>query len=193
MKKTRAIIVSLMMMFLLTACTGEKSADTNTVSVDKKGTVTETIVEEFAQSYYDADELKQMVDKEVADYNAKAGENSVTVKTFEAEEGKVKLVRTYTSYEDYAALNQSEFFVGTVAEAYDAGYSFEDMVSPDGSTTLTKQSVLENGESKIVICDVTGNVRVSGKITYISEGVKTQDNKTATVTEDGETSYILYQ
>ena len=62
MKKTRAIIVSLMMMFLLTACTGEKSADTNTISVDKKGTVTETIVEEFAQSYYDADELKEMVD-----------------------------------------------------------------------------------------------------------------------------------
>lgn len=193
MKKTRAVVVSLMMMFLLTACTGEKSADTNTVSIDKKGTVTETIVEEFAQSYYDADELKEMIDQEVADYNAKAGENSVTVKTFEVEEGKVKLVRTYTSYEDYAALNHSEFFAGTVAEAYDAGYSFEDMVSPDGSTTLTKQSVLENGESKIVICDVAGNVRVSGKITYISEDVEVQDHKTATVLEDGEISYILYQ
>jgi hypothetical protein len=167
--------------------------DTNTVSVDKKGVVTETIIEDFTEAYYDADELKEMVDKEVSDYNTKAGQDNVTVTEYEVADGKVTLTRTFASYKDYAELNGKAFFVGTVAEAYDAGYSFADTTSADGSTTLSKTSILEKGDSKIVICEEAKDIKVSGKITYMSDAVVLKDNKTATVTEDGELAYILYQ
>lgn len=193
MKKTTRIIVFMLTMLLLTACGASAKVETNTVAVDKKGVVTSTLVEEFAESYYDADELKKMVDKEVADYNATAGADSVTVDTFEVSEGKATLVRKFGTYKDYAALNDTEFFIGTVADAYDAGYEFDSVVSADGDTTLSKQQILENGDSRIVICEQAQDVRVPGKITYISSGVKIKDNKTATVTEEGSLAYILYQ
>lgn len=193
MKKSRIIIASLLMALFLSACGEDGSTDTNTVSVDKKGVVTGTIIEDFAESYYDADELKRMVDKEVTDYNARAGEGSVTVKAYEAGEGSIRLVMDYASYKDYVGLNEKEFFAGTVAEAYDAGYEFADVKSTDGSGTLLKQEVLENGDYKLVILEEAQDVKVSGKILYVSDGVELKNSKTATVKEEGGLAYILYQ
>lgn len=193
MKKSRIIIASLLMVLFLSACGEGGSTDTNTVSVDKKGVVTGTIIEDFAESYYDADELKRMVDKEIEDYNAKNGADSVTVKTYEAGDGRVRLVMDYASYKDYAGLNEKEFFAGTVRQAYDAGYEFADVKSADGNSTLSKQEVLENGDYKLVILEEAQDVKVPGKILYMSDGVELKDNKTATVKEEGGLAYILYQ
>lgn len=192
MKKKNMLLVSVLAAGALVAC-GSTSVDTNTISIDKKGVVTGTIVEEFGAEYYNADELKEMVDEEVSNYNTKAGTEQVTVESYEAENGMVKLSMTYAGYADYAAMNEKELFAGTVSDAYDAGYTFSELSSADGEETISKDDILEMGSDNIVICEEAQDVIVPGKILYVSSNVEATGNKTATVKEEGELAYILYQ
>jgi len=193
MKKKSVLLVSMLLTGVLFGCAGESKVETNTISINKKGVVTGTIVEDFSQPYYDQEELKKMIDNEVAAYNSKAGADSVTVETYEVTDGKVTLSMDYASYKDYADMNEKDFFVGTVSQAYDAGYSFESIKSADGTTTVSEKEILEMGEEKIVICDEAIDVRVSGKISYISGNAEIKDNKTASIKEEGVLAFILYE
>ena len=193
MNKGKMLVLAIFASLLLMACGAVKPAEVNTVSVDKKGNVTGTIVEDFSQDYYNADELNKMIDDEVASFNQKSGADHVAVSSYNAEEGKVSLVLTYASYDDYANFNEETFFVGTVSQAYDAGYTFADVKSVDGQDSLSKDKVLEKGTSQIMICEAAQNYVVPGKITYVSDNVTINDKKSVTVADDGEIAYILYE
>lgn len=193
MNKSKMLILAIMSSMLLMACGNIKPAQVNTVSVDKKGSVTGTIVEDFSQEYYNADELKQMIDDEIVAFNQKAGADHVVVSNYDVAQGKASLVLKYVSYEDYAKFNEETFFVGTVSDAYDAGYTFVDVTSFDGQETLPKDKVLERGTSQLMICEAPQDYVVPGKITYVSGNVTINDKKTVTVAEDGELAYILYE
>lgn len=194
MKKAfKSLMMCSLIMLFLSACGTEAAIEKNTLSIDKKNVVTETLIDDFSKEYYSSDELKQMIDNEVSDYNSSAGADNITVENFEVADKKVKLVRKYTSYKDYAGLTGQDFFVGTVAEAYDKGYSFTDMTDADGEESISKSQVLEMSDYKIVICSDVVDVRVNGKIAYVSSGVKVKDSKTASVEKTDELSFILYQ
>ena len=53
---------------LFAGCLG-KIPEEDTISVDKKGRVTSTIVEDFDKEFYDAEELESEIDAELAEYN----------------------------------------------------------------------------------------------------------------------------
>ena len=46
-----------------------KLPEQDTISVDKRGRVTSTIVEDFDKEFYDAEELEGEIDEELAEYN----------------------------------------------------------------------------------------------------------------------------
>lgn len=201
MKKVvkRTMLLSLALMaFLLTGCSDTENVNQNTVILNKDGTVIGVIVEEFTDARYNIGELKAMVEEEVGDYNLQTGESKVTLQTFEStEEGNVKVVLKYDSVADYQAFNEETLFAGTVLEAYDAGYEFADMKSTAGDgLVLGKADVLEKGSMKIAIFSECVNVRVGGKIAYVSEGVTEVDKKEATAVEaveNAELFYVIYE
>lgn len=183
---------------LLSGCSNAGNIEQNTIVVKKDGSVLGAIIEDFSDSKYVSEELKAMLEQEIADYNAKAGEGSVTLETYEVtEDKKVKVYLEYASFEDYAGFNEETFFVGTVSEAYEAGYEFVDMENVSGEgAAMGKADVLEKGSMKMVIFEEPVHVRVNGKICYISSGMTVAGKKEAAAdNEEGMTGtfYLMYE
>lgn len=193
LKKT--MLLSLILAtFLLVGCSNIGDITQNTIIVNKDGSILGVIVEEFGDSKYVSDELKAMVEEEVATYNSGAGEDKITLQSYEiTEEGQAKVVLKYASSDDYKEFNEENTFAGTVSEAYDAGYEFADMrsVAGDGQV-LEKADVLEKGTMKIAIFQENVNIQVNGKIVYVSSGVNLVDKKEATSTDADESIELFY-
>ena len=193
MKNWRAVFLMVCVAGLLCACQKETDVDTNTVIIDKKGQITEAIVEEFNQPYYDLDELKSNIEGQVASYNTQSGnEEAVSLDKIELTEQTVHVNITFADYNAYTGFNEKELFAGTVADAYSAGYEFPQMKQTDG-TAISQADVLELGEKHAVILEEQQQVKVPGKITHISDGVSLVDDKTAVNLNEGQKAFIIYE
>ena len=193
MKKWRAVFLMVCVAGLLCACQKETDVDTNTVIIDKKGQITEAIVEEFNQPYYDLDELKSNIEGQVASYNTQSGNaEAVSLDKIELTEQTVHVNITFADYNAYTGFNEKELFAGTVADAYSAGYEFPQMKQTDG-TAISQADVLELGEKHAVILEEQQQVKVPGKITHISDGVSLVDDKTAVNLNEGQKAFIIYE
>ena len=196
MKKRRLLVAVTGLSLLLGACGFMEDVDTTTISVDKKGAVKETIIEDFDKDYYDAAELSQMIEQEITEYNSRfsAGGNVELSSCEEIEEGaQIKVVIEYASSTDYQNMNGRVLFAGTVSDAYNAGYEFVSMQSADGQS-VDAAKVLELGDKHMVISEEALSIKAAGKILYVSEGVSIAGDKTAVLPDDGEKlSYIIYE
>ena len=193
MGKLKRIAGMLAVLLVLAACGKEAPVDTNTVSVEKDGTIKTILIEDFTQAYYDADELRKMIDDEVADYNKEAGADKVTVAAFEPEEGRVRLELDFAGSDDYAKFNSREFFSGTAAQALALGMEIPDLVDAQGGETIASRKILENSAYKLVVTDEAQDVRLPGKVLYYSEGLTLKDKKTVTVSKEQEKAFIVYE
>ncbi|MBD5544988.1 MAG: hypothetical protein HDR01_12335 [Lachnospiraceae bacterium] len=198
-KIKRLLLVSLIFAAMLFGgCSNTGNFEQNTIVIQKDGIVLGAIVEDFSDSKYVSEELKAMLEEEIAAYNAQAGQDRVVLKDYEVtEDKKVKIYLEYASFEDYAGFNEELFFAGTVSEAYEAGYEFVDMESVTGEgAAIEKADVLEKGSMKMVIFEEPVHVRVNGKITYVSNGIQVEGKKEAAVSnEEGITGmfYLMYE
>ena len=89
-------------MLALASCGFGSEGETTTISIEKDGIVRSHIEESFAQSYYDKDELQQMILREAADYNREAGSGCVTVEKVEVENQIATVEMTYQKALDFA-------------------------------------------------------------------------------------------
>ena len=192
-KRFKKIALMILALSVLAGCGEQSRVEKSTISIGKEGALTVTLIEDFSESYYDQEELKTMIDKEVAEYNTKAGSDKIAVAAFEAADGKVRLEQTYADASDYAKFNGCDFFWGTVAQAYALGTEVPDMTGVDDSGKISGSKILENSEYHIVITDETYDVVVPGKILYVSEGVKAEGKDTAVIEEETEKAFIVYQ
>lgn len=197
MKKMKMLLTVGMVSGLLGACGMLGGAvDTTTVSFDKNGVVTETIVEEFAQPYYDVEELKGDIAAEISDYNSKAGvAEAIVLGDVELSEDKqIRVEMEFKTYADYKTFNDKELFWGTVADAYGAGYEFTSMrdVNQEG-VVLSAADVLEKGDMHMVILEEAQQIIVPGKICYISDGVSLIEEKRAINLNEGQNAFIIYE
>ena len=118
------ILVLLLASLWMTGCQDLKNVKESTVTVDKKGAVTEALVEDFSAENYDAEELKDSVKKLVKSYNAQVGKERVTIQQMEVRGGTAKVTLHFETDEDYRGFNQTDFFSGPVKEAMEAEYPF---------------------------------------------------------------------
>lgn len=147
--------------------------ETAAVSIDKDGTITEIVQETLDAAYYSAEELQNMITSEVADYNAAHGEDTVTVKEFEAEEGKVSLKMEYASAGDYAEFNNTEFYYGSMINAQLSGYLFDAAYKrvEDGvvqGQTVSGTEVIKEMDKEVLILRAPIEVRVPGDVLFTS-------------------------
>lgn len=196
MKKRRLLVAVTGLSLLLGACGFMEDVDTTTISVDKKGAVKETIIEDFDKDYYDATELSQMIEQEITEYNSRfSADGNVELSSCEeiADGAQIKVVIEYASSTDYQDMNGRVLFAGKVSDAYNAGYEFVSMQSADGQS-VDAAKVLELGDKHMVISEEALSIKAAGKILYVSEGVSIAGDKTAVLPDDGEKlSYIIYE
>lgn len=174
------------------------------IEVMKDGSIVETITEDFDKDYYDEETLKNMVLGEIAEYNKTSGNAGISIEKFENKKEKLTVRMKYPSAEVYTSYNTDEYnemflFNGTVAQAYDAGQSF-DITLKDikGENTVGKDELLAMGDAKLLIATMPVHVKVPGKILYISENMTADGKSEADMQpdENGEASgtyYVVFQ
>ena len=155
--------------------------------IDAEGGVVSHMVDVFDKGHYKIDELRDMANKEVADYNTANQAGTVvpvTVTTVESiENSKVRVTYTYKSVKDYTAYNGSSLFYGTVAEAEASGYDFtglnQVLFNAKANDSIVSAE-LEDGkmaEKHVVLLEEKTLVYCPYKVAYASES--------AIINEDG--------
>lgn len=143
------------------------------VSIAEDGSVTEIISDTLDAAYYDVAELQTMIQKEVAEYNADHGEDTIRIEKLETEDKNISLSLKYASCEDYASFNNTEFFYGTIISAQLEGYLFDVPYKKvkDGavqSGSVDGSEVVRELDKQVLILKAPAEVRVPGDILYTS-------------------------
>lgn len=182
---------------LLAGCDREKSVgDITMLEIRKNGEILHTIAEDFAESYYDLEELKGSVESQIADYNAGAGDGAITLDSAEVEEGRIRMLMTFKSAENYVGFYRQALFCGTVKDAFNAGYDLDIRLrSVDGDgAEIGRQDILEMGEKHILVIREQIRVRTFGNILYVSSDVEpVEGSREADVTDKENLSYIIFE
>lgn len=129
---------ALCMMFLCASlCAGCSNSDApdninqNSIVIDKDGRITSYIVTEFDEEYYDLDDLKKMMQEEIAAHNTsnQTGENAPvvleSVDWLEGSSNSVIVTHSYDCAATYESYTGNKLFYGTIQEAASAGYDFD--------------------------------------------------------------------
>lgn len=187
MKKRALLFLILATICTCAGCFGKSyEADTDTIFVEKKGTIVETRIRDFGKDNYSEEELKSFVEQEVADYNSGQDGKPVSIAKFQVKDQRALLILKYNSVKNYQSLTGTDLFYGTLAEAQNAAYDFkqEFVRVENGQTKDAAQmgSVLERGDDKVVILTENVNLEVYGDILYVSaQNVQVTGKNTVTV------------
>ena len=141
--------------------------------VAENGTITETILEKLDQSYYNADELTGMITQSVEAYDREHTADAVTIDALQIESGSVDLVMTYQTWQDYAQYNHVPFYNGTMLGAELEGFLFSGSFQKVGKrdrtvTPVSRDEVLSHKEHLVLITDDSHQIKVPGRILYMS-------------------------
>lgn len=199
MRKGLALVLIIAVMAMGLAGCGESSDSAvteTTIELKKNGSVIHTIVEDFAEDYYDLQELENMIQTSCDSYNASAGADAVVVTEVAEEEGVLTLKMTYKDTSAYAGFNKLALFAGTVKDAYNAGYDLDVTLysMEDDSESIGKEEILGMGEKHIAIVREAVDVKVWNKVLYASGDVlATGDSKTVMVGDNSALTYIIFE
>lgn len=197
MKKTTQIVLVLMATVMLAGCAGENelAEQGNSVQIAKDGSISSTLVNVLDQSYYDAEELKNMIETEISEVNITQGEDAVVLDDYKSDSaGNVKAKIKYADSEAYTAFNGETFYSGDAVSAKETyGLSGKFLDVTDGKIT-TEDAVISE-DAKIVILSENINVVVPGKIVAITDNVEITGKKSASVSlkSEEDLAYIAYK
>lgn len=205
MKMGKAIILVLCSCMLgLTACgevvqpenkevKDELAATVTSLSIEKDGGISNTIVESFSGDYYyeDGEEgLKTMIESSIDEYTSENGDAQIKLKSFKVKDGVATVVMEYGDYQTYAGYNGEDFFAGTIRDANMAGFDLNvTLKSISDDTTASKPELLGMGDSHIVIVgcekdpEQPEQLRINcfDEILYVGDGVATVGKKSADI------------
>ena len=211
MKKfIRLAMISVICASGLTACNVLHSSGemVTSVSINKDGSISSRIVDDFGEDYYDEDGLKSMIEDAIADYGRQSPASTVTLKTCKADDNMINVEMEYGDYKAYSGFNGENFFAGTVQEAYEAGYDLDFELSPaDNKDTgvISKQDILNMGENHIVIMEresgdegdtfIIEPVRINcfDDVLYVGEGISSVSKKSVDYTLNDGTAVVLFK
>lgn len=188
------LLMTACMLLFLAGC-GDPAVRTTTVEVKKNGHVVHTIVEDFAEDYYDLDGLKSTIEEACSVYNDAMGSGLVKLTDASVENGVLTAVMDYKSASAYAGFNRQALFLGTVQEASQAGYDLNRTFysAREDGKTVGKAELLEQPDAHIVVIREAVDVRVWGKVLYYSEGASLQEDGTLTVTDGRTLTMVVFK
>jgi hypothetical protein len=213
MKKIIGVMVATCAAIGLVACgskdvTVDTTTSGSTITISKDGSISNSIVEEFGESYYDEDSLKSMIEDSIFEYVNKSSDSNIdkpSLKSCKVADGYANVTIDYESYKAYAGFNGEDLFVGTVAEANMAGYDLNISLKDvsDTSVTISKPQLLGMGDNHIVIIEAEKaedgaqiepvHVNTYDEILYVGNGVTKTGKKSADVNVASGYGYIVFK
>lgn len=193
--KKPAILLVLFLMCLTQGCKSSQEADRETLEIKKDGSIVETIRESFEEEYYNIEELESYIASAVAAYNEDFEDAHIEMDKCSLKGKIAQAVLTYDSMDDYIGFNDMELFVGKLSELADTSYHASVNLKDKKGTTVSLSHLIASGESyEAVVVTCPCEVKVSGKIAYVSDGVEISSGKVADVILNDEAyAYIIYK
>lgn len=175
------LVCFILMCAVLSGCGQKQKATETKLQIEKDGKITSVLVETFDKDFYNQDELLEMINLEIAQYNQKAGTQAIVLESLTVDELKRAIaVMEYQSDADYAAYNEVPFFTGTVKEARQEGVNLDVVLTEAGKeSTIDKKEIEQLEAYHLVVWYGDMPVRVPGKIRYHGEGVRLLGSKQA--------------
>lgn len=184
-KRIEGVLVSCLLFIFLTGCSEEIVLhDGTNLQLDKEGGVTVTYIEEFPSDYYDVTELEAMNAEEVAEYNAKAGEEAVTVVSTTTDGSKITLAMHFADMEDYGNMIGVSVYSGTVSQAQAMGYDLNRTFTDAKTGELLADINWDDLANKhVVVINEEVTLYPYNKIEMVTDNVKvSEDRRVATIT-----------
>ena len=192
-KKRMLLGAACLFFIFLTSC-GVSDYDTTTLEMNKDGTVTLHIREDFNENLYDIDELAAMNEEEVKNYNATAGEDEVIIKKCKLSDGKIAIDILYKEDNDYYNMNGNVLFYGSCDVVRGAGYNLVGKVrSISDGKELDQKTWKSMSDQNVVIVSETIDLDLPSDILYMGEGVTMKGSNRASVDTNGSSNlcYVI--
>lgn len=162
----RALLPIFILSIALTGCSAP--ADSSSLVLNKKGALTQTIVEEWDQEQYDKKELQDQIENQITEYGQKIELNSIKTK-----DGKITVKMTYQDLASYVDYNQVTLFQGTVSQCQASGYLLEGDFKDAKGEPVDRTQVLNIGDKCVVLVfQEPLSVKIPGKILYCSSSLE---------------------
>lgn len=213
-KNMRKLVITLamtMLAFGLSGCGKGQTADIKSLTLGENGEITHHVVGSLDQDYYQIEmsDLEGFVAERVEEYCSQNGQETVVLESAEEKNGSIRLDFRYASPEDYSGFNYRKLYVGTLADAGDAGYELEAVpfISTEGKPS--EVGYIEDWDKKqlIVLETKSGEemlVNLPGKTLYVNQDAHNETEvtlvgkksvKISNQEEAGTTSlsYIIYE
>ena len=163
------------------------------ITIASDGKVDAVLVDDFSKADYDENELVAYINKEITAYNSAHSQGAVSLESHEKQGSDMIVGLHFATSRDYDGFMPDSLFTGTVQEAYDMGYdlncalSYADM--PEH--VLGKNELMNMANSKIVIFEGKGSIRLPKRIKYYTQGMKLTAADSAEASAEG-TYIIIY-
>lgn len=195
MKKVLLLATMIATVFLC-ACSEQKPEEigATTVYIRNDGSVIATFVEDFSQSYYDAEELKSDAEAGVLAYNTSAGEDKVEMTFFEVEGNVAKMQMEFADAATYTDYIGETVFYGTVAEALEEGRDLKFSLTnvQDANDVIGEHELLSMQDSYIIIVEDAVRVRSENAMVYMSTDAKYIDEYEVDGYDNPDATVIVY-
>ena len=193
---SRCCAIILTSVLMLTGCkSGYEQADAGlgSLSVLKDGSVDAVLIDDFSKAEYNESELAEFINKELLNYNASHGVESIVMKSHARRDDNMVVELHFTTVKDYDEYMPYKLFTGTVQEAYDKGYDFECALSfaEQPEHVIGKNDLMNMADKKILIFTGHGRISVPSKIKYYTQSMKQTSDRSVEASEDG-TYIIIY-
>jgi len=186
-KKTVLIFIFAAALALSGCSEAEEDFDETTISVSKRGKVSERIVESFNKDYYDLAELEDEFTRSVMEYNAAMGSEEIRVKSIELKDSQVYVDVDFNGPSDYESFVGENLFVGTVSDAYDNGYSMDvTLKAVDSQDKIGKVQIMGMNDNTIIILSEHVRVKAFKDIAYVSANVDVINSKEVRVLSESD-------
>lgn len=181
----------------LCGCASNRDDGKNNLVISDGGEVTMRIREPFGEDYYDINELKDMLQKEVSEYNTQAGESLIEVKKVELSDSKVADVEiSFATGKDYGSFNNEDMFIGTGFQADVQGWNLSVILTGvnDSSETIGQSDLKQVSDETLLISGYSGTIYLPSKAKYISDNVSVLEDKKTIIrnAEDSGVMYVVY-
>ena len=210
MSKKIIAMVFILLMVMLSGCGAISKATTSTIYINTKGKVSSVTVEALPAQQYSEEDLKNLIDLSIAEYNSGQDEEKIKLDGFKVKGDQARLTMSYATSLDYEGFNGRVLFWGTVSEAIAAGYKF-DMDFIDEAKAVTKGSVItapkaedNQKEEQVIITNEPVQIQTTKDILYTSKNATIIDERLVQVeaeagaTDNGitfgnsENAYIIF-
>lgn len=197
MKKSVLCAMLLLIVIGIAGCSNKnKSIDiddvtTNTILAKANGKLQVATVETWDKSYYNFDEMKAFVTKEINSYNKKVGEEKIKIDDIQNRGNSAILLLTFSGMDQYSTFYEEKaaYFNGGIK---DNPLSLpETLISTNNKASASTEEVLQNEKLKILVMNEPYEIRVEGKVKYYSDNAKLLDDNKVQGAQEGMTIVVF--